>query len=252
MASSASWAGRASRSTRFMIVPACSPTIARMRRGREIADRRRVPVITPRQPAGFVHPLLHDRPVAVARQDERVQIDLKAVGDRIVVDARGEPAGADQRVAIEADALGDRTQLAGCVARLLAASAADVDAELVRARIESSLQRAHHRRGDAGGVPVHAHHRSERLEPERIAQPRQQRRPAVVQHHALADRGAERGHARAPATTARARRAAGGRRHPIASSRDRTRRVRRTGPALQLSNAEQPCPTGERARALAP
>src|SRR6185503_5359441 len=38
----------------------------------EIKHRRRVPVIAPRQPAGLVHPLLYDRPVTVARQDERM------------------------------------------------------------------------------------------------------------------------------------------------------------------------------------
>jgi hypothetical protein len=125
---------------------------------REITHRGRVPVIAPRQPAGLVHPLLHDRPVTVARQDERMEIDLKAVRDGVVVHARGEPAGADQRVAIEVDALGDRAQFVRCLARLLAASAADVHAELVGPRVEASLQGTHHRGGDAGGVPVHPHH----------------------------------------------------------------------------------------------
>ena len=111
---------------------------------------------------------------------EAVQVDLEAVGDGVVVDARREPAGAHQRVAVEADAIGDRAQLVRRVARLLAAPAADVDAELVRPRVQAALQRAHHRRRDARRVPVHAHHAAERLEPERIAQPRQQRRPAVV------------------------------------------------------------------------
>ena len=61
-----------------------------------------MPVIAARQPAAFVHPLLHDRPFAICGDDERVQVDLEAVGDRIVVDACGEAAGADQRVAVEA------------------------------------------------------------------------------------------------------------------------------------------------------
>ena len=62
--------------------PACSPTIAGVRLGGEVAHGRRVPVIAARQPARLVHPLLHDRPLAVARDDERVQVDLEAVGDR--------------------------------------------------------------------------------------------------------------------------------------------------------------------------
>ena len=92
--------------------------------------------------------------------------------------------------------LGDRAQLVGSVARVAAAAAADVDAELVRARIESALQRAQHGRRDAGRVPVHAHHAAERLEPERIAQPAEERRMAVVMDDALGDRRAERRHAR--------------------------------------------------------
>ena len=79
----------------------------RVRIGGEVADRRRVPVIAPRQPARLVHPLLHDRPLAVGGDDERVQVDLKSVVDRVVVDARGQPAGAHQRVAVEARAIGD-------------------------------------------------------------------------------------------------------------------------------------------------
>ena len=53
------------------------------------------------QAAGFVHALLHDGPLAVGADDESVQVDLEAVGDGVVVDARGEPAGADQLVAVE-------------------------------------------------------------------------------------------------------------------------------------------------------
>ena len=90
----------------------------------------------------------------------------------------------------------DRPQFVRRVARVPAAAAADVDAELVRPRIESLLQRAHHRRRDAGRMPVHAHHRAEGLEPERIAQPREQRGAAVVMEHALGDRRAERHHPR--------------------------------------------------------
>ena len=220
-------------------------------------------MIAPRETAGFVHALLDDGPVAVAREDERVQIDLKAVRDCVVVHARGEPAGANQRVAIEVDALGDRPQLAGRVARLLAASTADVDAELVGSRIEASLQRAHDRRGDAGGVPVHAHHRPERLEPERIAQARQQRRPAVMEQHAFRDRGAERGHTRRqPGRHAAAvQREVGDARslhavivHGGSKNRTRPTSVRSQDPPYDCpcARANNDRPTGERTRALAP
>ena len=59
----------------------------------------------------FVHPLLDDRPLAVTRDDERVQVDLEAVGDRVVVDSRGEPARTHERLAIRAGAIGDATEL---------------------------------------------------------------------------------------------------------------------------------------------
>jgi hypothetical protein len=42
-----------------------------------------------------------------------VQVDLEAVGDRVVIDARGQAARSYQRVAVEAGAIGDRAQLAG-------------------------------------------------------------------------------------------------------------------------------------------
>src|SRR5690606_11623661 len=45
-----------------------------------------------------------------------------------------------------------------------------------------------------GRVPVHAHHGAERLEPERVAQAREQPGWAVLDEHVLADGGAERGH----------------------------------------------------------
>src|SRR5215471_2276922 len=77
-----------------------------------------------------------------------------------------------------------------------AASPTDIHAKLVRTWVETTLQRSHHRRGDAGRVPVHAHHRTERLKPERVAQPRKQRRSAVVIEHALADRRTEHRHSR--------------------------------------------------------
>ena len=108
-----------------------------VRIGGEVADGCRMPVIAAGEPARFVHSLLHDRPLAVGRQDERVQIDLEAVGDGVVVDARGQSAGADQRIAVEAGAMRDVAQLVRRLARLPPAAAADVDAELVRPWIES-------------------------------------------------------------------------------------------------------------------
>ena len=104
-------AGGARRSTRFRIVPAASPTMAVCGSAVKSRHRRRVPVIAAGQAARLVHALLHDRPLAVGGHHERVQVDLEAVGDGVVVDARGQAAGADQRVAVEAGATGDVAQL---------------------------------------------------------------------------------------------------------------------------------------------
>src|SRR3954453_5936025 len=79
---------------------------------------------------------------------------------------------------------------------MLAAAAADVNPELVLQRAEPALQRADHAGGDAGRMPVHPHHRAERLKPERLRQPPQEFVTAVVMDHGLGDDGPERGHAR--------------------------------------------------------
>ena len=123
-----------------------------------------------------------------------MQIDLEAVGDRVVVDARGQAAGADQRFAVEAAPLGHGAQFVGRVARVPPAAAADVQTEFVGPRIEAALERPQHRRRDARRVPVHPHDAAQRLEPERIAQPGQQLGRAVVKQTLSDDRRAERGH----------------------------------------------------------
>ena len=76
----------------------------------EIADRCGAPVIAARHPAPVVQALLYDGPLAVRGDDEAVEVDLKAVGDRIVVDARREPAGPDQCFAVEAAALREKVR----------------------------------------------------------------------------------------------------------------------------------------------
>src|SRR5205814_8797029 len=52
-----------------------------------------MPVITPRQSAGPIHSLLHYGPLASRTHDKAVQIELKSVGNRIVIDSRRKPAG---------------------------------------------------------------------------------------------------------------------------------------------------------------
>ena len=79
-----------------------------VRRKGEVANRGGVPVIAARQSGGIIHALLHDRPIALAAENESMQVKLKAVSDSVVVDARGETAGAHQRVAVETKLVGER------------------------------------------------------------------------------------------------------------------------------------------------
>lgn len=76
------------------------PDYSGMRFLDEIPDVRRMPVISPGKAGLLIHPLLHHRPFAVRREHERMQVDLESVGDAVVIDLRGEPAGSDQFVAI--------------------------------------------------------------------------------------------------------------------------------------------------------
>src|SRR5262245_27361055 len=153
----------------------------------EVADRRGTPVIAARHPAPIVQALLDDGPLAVRRDYETVEVNLKAVGDRIVVDARCKPACADQRFTVEAAALSDIEQFLRRVARESSAPAADVDAEFIRPRGEAALQSAHDGCGDARRMPVHSHHGAERLEPERVAETREEGRCAVIPNDTFGD-----------------------------------------------------------------
>ena len=113
-----------------------------MRLGDKVAHRSRMPMIAPRHAVVLVQALLHHRPLAVRRYDKTMKIDLKSVGDRIVVDPRGKPAGPDQGVAVEAPSIGHGPQLLRRVAREPAATATNIDAKLRRARRKSALERA--------------------------------------------------------------------------------------------------------------
>ena len=143
-------------------------------------------MITPRGAARIVHALLDDHPMAVVGDDEAVQIEVETILDGGAVDLGHEPAGIGERGAVDPDPLADRRQFVWRLARLLAAAAADMDSEFARQRLEAALQRADHARGDARGVPVHAHDRAERLKPERVSKAAQQLVAAVMVDDRLA------------------------------------------------------------------
>ena len=155
-----------------------------------------MPVVAARLLLVAVHALLHDRPLAVVGDEEAVQIKVEAVLDGGAVDLGDEAAGARQLGAVEADAFAEQTQFVRRLARMLAAAAADVDAEFVRRGAQAALQGADDAGGDAGRMPVHAHDGAERLEPERMRQPLQEFVAAVMVDDRLGDDGAERRHAR--------------------------------------------------------
>ncbi len=125
--------------SRRAVCASCLADYAGVWFGDEVAHRRGVPVVAASHAAPIVQSLLYHGPLAVRCHNKAMEVDLKSVGDRIVVDARGKPAGADQGFAIEAATLGERSQFLRRVARESAASAADVDAELISSRREAAL-----------------------------------------------------------------------------------------------------------------
>ena len=153
------------------------------------------PMIAARCPARVVHALLDDGPFALVGDDEAVQIKVETILDGGAVDFRHQPADVGERAAINSNPLADRCEFMRRLPRLLAAAAADMNAEFAGQRLESSLQRADHTRGDARGVPVHAHDGAERLEPERMGEATQQLVAAISVDDRLADDGAEAAHA---------------------------------------------------------
>src|SRR5579884_1054516 len=67
-----------------------------VRSASEVADRGGMPMVAARQPGGLVHALLHHRPITSVADNEGVQVELKSVGDRIVIHAGSEAAGAHE------------------------------------------------------------------------------------------------------------------------------------------------------------
>jgi hypothetical protein len=69
-----------------------------------------------------------------------------------------------------------------------------VNAELLLKRSQPALQGADHTRRDTGGMPVHAHHGAERLEPERVGETPQQFVATVMMNDRFADNRTKVGH----------------------------------------------------------
>src|SRR5665213_1264333 len=118
-------------------------------------------MVTARLLALAIHPLLVDHPAAVIGDNEAVKVKLKAVLHRGAVDLGYEPADGCKLFSIETDTLADRDQFVRRFPRMLAAPAANMNSEFLLKRSQSALQRSDHARGDACGMPVHAHHATE-------------------------------------------------------------------------------------------
>jgi hypothetical protein len=88
------------------------------------------PMVAPGLTAIAVHALLDHDPVSVIGDDEAVEIEVEPVLDRRAVDLGDQPARLGERRAVQADPIADRNKLMGRLTRMIAASAADMDAEL--------------------------------------------------------------------------------------------------------------------------
>src|SRR5580704_2051372 len=145
----------------------------------KIAHGCGMPVITPRHTADGVHALLDDGPRAGSQNHKRMQVQLKAVANRVVIDSRCQATCARQFVAIESCAHSKATKLIWRANRIPAAPPAYRNSQFRETRIQSSFQSSHHRSRYPRGVPVHAHYAAESLEPEGIAKPGKKFRRSV-------------------------------------------------------------------------
>src|SRR5688572_26580829 len=67
----------------------------------EVPHRGGMPVVAPGQPGRLVHSLLHYGPLAFTGENEGMEIDLKTILDRVVIDSRRQTACANESFAVE-------------------------------------------------------------------------------------------------------------------------------------------------------
>ena len=98
-------------------------------------------MITPGLAVVAVHALLDHDPVSVIGDDEAMEIEIKPVLDRRAVDLGDKPARPGKCRAVETDPITNRDELMRGLARVIAPSAADMDAELSGQGCQAALQR---------------------------------------------------------------------------------------------------------------
>src|SRR5262249_34687902 len=96
-----------------------------------------------------IHALLNNDPTSIVRHDEAVQVKIKAILDGGAVDLGNEAARGGKRRAVEPDTVANGHELFGCIARVLAATAAHMQAEFMFKRLQSAFQCADYTGGDA-------------------------------------------------------------------------------------------------------
>ena len=133
----------------------------RMRIIDEAGQSLRKPVIAPRLLAFAAHALLDDGPLSIVGDNKAVQVKIEAILHCRAVDLRNQAACLGKSCSIDTDSVTDGNEFLRRSPRMVAASSTDVNAQLVAERCQPSLERAYDARGDAGGMPVHPHHRPE-------------------------------------------------------------------------------------------
>src|SRR2546423_1556827 len=109
-----------------------------------------MPVVAPCLALITVHALLYDRPFALVRHEETVQVEIEAVLHRGAVDLCHQPTRPDQRLAIEPESFAKHLEFFGRAPGMFAASTADVNAKFALQRREPPFQRADDTGGNSG------------------------------------------------------------------------------------------------------
>ncbi len=137
-------------------------------------------MVAPRQFARGVHPLLDHRPIALVGNDERMQINVESILHGGAVDLGDEPTDLAQPRAVDPGPLSNRAQLLRRVTRVTASPAADMDAKIPLRIGEGPLERPDRAGGNSRRMPIHAHHRAKRLEPEGVREPAKKLGAAIL------------------------------------------------------------------------
>src|SRR3569623_1531631 len=112
-------------------------------------------MVSPGLPMVAIHALLDNGPLTIARDEEAVQVEIKAVLHRRTVHLGDLSTGAYQWDWIPSGTIAQRCQFLGSPTRVASATAADIDAKFVLQRPEAALQGADHASCDACRMPVH-------------------------------------------------------------------------------------------------